>query len=61
MIHPASLARPPAPIRWLLSMPVTSLRYPAAIEDIDFRTPRGLDRSVMASFAGVGWVSVAVG
>ncbi|MGH9095274.1 MAG: IS21-like element helper ATPase IstB [Acidimicrobiales bacterium] len=33
------------------------LRYPAAIEDIDFRTPRGLDRSVVASLAGAGWVS----
>lgn len=33
------------------------LRYPAAIEDIDFRTPRGLDRSVIASLAGAGWVS----
>lgn len=33
------------------------LRYPAAVEDIDFRTPRGLDRGVVASLAGAGWVT----
>ncbi|MDQ6613203.1 MAG: IS21-like element helper ATPase IstB [Actinomycetota bacterium] len=33
------------------------LRYPAAVEDIDFRTPRGLDRGVIASLAQAGWVS----
>ena len=33
------------------------LRYPAAIEDIDFRTPRGLDRATIASLAGAGWVA----
>ena len=33
------------------------LRYPAAIEDIDFRAPRGLDRSVITSLAGAGWVT----
>ncbi len=33
------------------------LRYPAAVEDIDFRTPRGLDRGVMASLAQAGWVT----
>lgn len=33
------------------------LRYPAAVEDIDFRTPRGLDRSVIASLAQAGWVT----
>jgi DNA replication protein DnaC len=33
------------------------LRYPAAVEDIDFRTPRGLDRAVIASLAGAGWVT----
>jgi hypothetical protein len=27
------------------------LRYPAAVEDIDFRSPRGLDRSVMLALA----------
>jgi DNA replication protein DnaC len=33
------------------------LRYPAAVEDIDFRTPRGLDRATIASLAGAGWVA----
>ena len=32
------------------------LRYPAAIEDIDWRSPRGLDRSAVASLSGAGWV-----
>lgn len=35
------------------------LRYPAAIEDIDFSSPRGLDRSLIASLAGAGWVTRA--
>jgi len=33
------------------------LRYPAAVEDIDFRSPRGIDRSLIASLAGAGWVT----
>jgi DNA replication protein DnaC len=33
------------------------LRYPAAVEDIDFRSPRGLDRSMILSLAGSGWVA----
>jgi DNA replication protein DnaC len=33
------------------------LRYPATIEDIDFRSPRGIDRSLIASMAGAGWVT----
>ena len=33
------------------------LRYPATIEDIDFRSPRGIDRSLVASLAGAGWVT----
>lgn len=32
------------------------LRYPAAIEDIDWRSPRGLDRSTVACLAQSGWV-----
>ncbi len=32
------------------------LRYPAAVEDIDFRSPRGLDRSVILSLAQGAWV-----
>ncbi|HZU15984.1 MAG TPA: IS21-like element helper ATPase IstB [Candidatus Dormibacteraeota bacterium] len=35
------------------------LRYPAAVEDIDFRTPRGLDRATITSLAGAGWVTRA--
>jgi DNA replication protein DnaC len=33
------------------------LRYPAAVEDIDFRSPRGLDRSMILSLAGSAWVA----
>jgi DNA replication protein DnaC len=33
------------------------LRLPAAVEDIDFRSPRGIDRSLIASLAGAGWVT----
>ena len=32
------------------------LRYPAAVEDIDFRAPRGLERSVVLSLAQGAWV-----
>jgi DNA replication protein DnaC len=33
------------------------LRYPASVEDIDFRTPRGLDRSVVVALAGARFVT----
>ena len=33
------------------------LRHQAVVEDIDFRSPRGLDRSVVLSLAQAGWVS----
>jgi DNA replication protein DnaC len=33
------------------------LRYPAAVEDIDFRTPRGLNRQAVASLASAAWVA----
>jgi DNA replication protein DnaC len=33
------------------------LRYPAAVEDIDFRTPRGLNRQSVASLANATWVA----
>jgi DNA replication protein DnaC len=33
------------------------LRYPAAVEDIDFRTPRGLNRQTVAGLAGATWVA----
>lgn len=32
------------------------LRYPATVEDIDFRAPRGLDRASILSLAQAGWV-----
>ena len=33
------------------------LRYPAALEDLDLRAPRGLDKAVMAELGGARWVS----
>jgi DNA replication protein DnaC len=33
------------------------LRYPAAVEDVDFRSPRGLNRAVVLELAGAGWVA----
>jgi DNA replication protein DnaC len=33
------------------------LRYPAAVEDIDFRSPRGLNRAAVLDLAGAGWVA----
>jgi len=33
------------------------LRQPASIEDIDYRNPRGIDRSLMASLASCGWIT----
>jgi len=33
------------------------LRYPASIEDVDFQTPRGLDRSVILSLATCTWIA----
>lgn len=32
------------------------LRLPAAVEDIDFRAPRGLDRSLILRLAGGDWI-----
>src|SRR5487761_1251471 len=32
------------------------LRHPAAVEDVDWRSPRGLDRSAVAALAQGGWV-----
>lgn len=32
------------------------LRLAACVEDIDYRHPRGLDRSVMLQLAGCGWI-----
>ena len=35
------------------------LRYPATLEDLDLRAPRGLDRSNIAHLAGAAWVANA--
>ena len=32
------------------------LRYPASLEDVDFKTPRGLDRKVVRSLATCDWI-----
>ena len=32
------------------------LRHPAAVEDVDYRTPRGLDRTMFLKLAGCGWI-----
>jgi DNA replication protein DnaC len=37
--------------RLLRRLKEAKLRYPAAVEDIDFRSPRGLDRSVVLALA----------
>jgi DNA replication protein DnaC len=33
------------------------LRYPASVEDIDYTTPRGLDRQVLLSLATCSWIT----
>jgi len=35
---------------------IAKLRLPAMVEDIDFKTPRGLDRSVVLHLAGCDWI-----
>jgi DNA replication protein DnaC len=32
------------------------LRHPAAVEDVDYRTPRGLDRTMFLKLAGCDWI-----
>jgi DNA replication protein DnaC len=32
------------------------LRYPASLEDVDFKAPRGLDRQVVLGLASCGWI-----
>ena len=32
------------------------MRYPASIEDIDFKHPRGLDRQQVLSLGNCGWI-----
>ena len=43
--------------RLALRLKAARLRQEASVEDIDFRTPRGLDRSVLMSLAQAGWVT----
>src|ERR671939_725613 len=43
--------------RLALRLKAAKLRQEATVEDIDFRTPRGLDRSVIMNLAQAGWVT----
>jgi DNA replication protein DnaC len=43
--------------RLALRLKAAKLRQQATIEDIDFRTPRGLDRSVIMNLAQAAWVT----
>ena len=43
--------------RLALRLKAAKLRQEASVEDIDFRAPRGLDRSVIMSLAQAGWVA----
>src|SRR5579859_7724182 len=43
--------------RLALRLKAAKLRQEASVEDIDFRTPRGLDRSVIMSLAQASWVT----
>src|ERR687886_1776588 len=43
--------------RLALRLKAARLRQEATVEDIDFRTPRGLDRSVIMTLAQAGWVA----
>src|ERR1700738_5300578 len=43
--------------RLALRLKAAKLRQEATVEDIDFRAPRGLDRSVIMSLAQAGWVA----
>src|SRR5919206_2030506 len=43
--------------RLALRLKAAKLRQEATVEDIDFRTPRGLDRSLIMSLGQAGWVA----
>src|ERR671928_1985290 len=43
--------------RLALRLKAARLRQEATVEDIDFRTPRGLDRSLVLNLAQAGWVA----
>jgi hypothetical protein len=40
-----------------LRLSAAKLRQEATVEDIDFRTPRGLDRSTVLNLAQAGWLA----
>jgi DNA replication protein DnaC len=35
---------------------IAKIRYPASLEDVDFKHPRGLDRSQVLSLGNCGWI-----
>ena len=43
--------------RLTLRLKAAKLRQEATVEDIAFRAPRGIDRSVIMSLAQAGWVA----
>jgi hypothetical protein len=43
--------------RLALRLKAAKLRQEATVEDLDFRTARGLDKSVVLNLAQAGWVS----
>jgi IstB-like ATP binding protein len=43
--------------RLALRLKAAKLRQAATVEDLDFRTPRGMDRSVIMNLAQAGWVN----
>jgi len=43
--------------RLALRLKAAKLRQEATMEDLDFRAPRGLDRSIVLSLAQAGWVA----
>src|SRR5919201_2796322 len=43
--------------RLALRLKAAKLRQEATVEDLDFRTPRGLDRSVIMNLAQASWVA----
>jgi DNA replication protein DnaC len=43
--------------RLALRLKAAKLRQEATVEDLDFRAPRGLDRSVVMNLAQAGWVA----
>ena len=43
--------------RLAVRLKAAKLRQEATVEDLDFRAPRGLDRSVVLGLAQAGWVA----